>query len=43
MEWIAYISDCTAEVEKVLKGCRMSLSFAVHLKTSARLAYRAIR
>lgn len=33
MEWIAYMSDCTAEVETVLKGCRISLSFAVHLKS----------
>jgi len=33
MEWIAYMSDCTAEVEPVQKGCRMSLSYAVHLKS----------
>lgn len=33
MEWIAYLSDCTAEVEPVQKGCRITLSFAVHLKS----------
>jgi len=33
MEWIAYMSDCTAEVETVQKGCRMGLSYAVHLKS----------
>lgn len=33
MEWIAYLSDCTADVEQVQKGCRITLSYAVHLKS----------
>jgi hypothetical protein len=33
MEWIAYLSDCTAEIESVQKGCRISISYAVHLKS----------
>ena len=33
MEWIAYLSDCTAEVELVQKGCRISLSYGVHLRS----------
>ena len=33
MEWIAYLSDSTAEVEPVQKGCRITLSFAIHLKS----------
>ncbi|KAH9000653.1 hypothetical protein EDB86DRAFT_2827946 [Lactarius hatsudake] len=33
MEWVAYLSDCTAEVEAVQKGCRISVSYALHLKT----------
>ena len=33
MEWVAYLSDCTAEVEAVQKGCRITLSYALHLKT----------
>ena len=33
MEWVAYLSDSTAEVEPVQKGCRITISYAVHLKT----------
>jgi hypothetical protein len=33
MEWIAYLSDCTTEVQLVQKGCRIMVSFAVHLKS----------
>ncbi|KAH9995919.1 hypothetical protein BJV74DRAFT_911574 [Russula compacta] len=33
MEWIAYLSDCTAEVELVQKGCRITLSYGVHLRS----------
>jgi len=33
MEWVAYLSDCTAEVETVQKGCRITISYALHLKT----------
>ena len=33
MEWVAYLSDCTAEVETVQKGCRITVSYALHLKT----------
>jgi len=33
MEWIAYLSDCTTEVELVQKGCRIALSYAIHLKS----------
>jgi hypothetical protein len=33
MEWIAYLSDCTTEVGPVQKGCRITLSYAIHLKS----------
>jgi hypothetical protein len=33
MEWVAYLSDCTAEVEAVQKGCRITVSYAIYLKT----------
>jgi hypothetical protein len=33
MEWIAYLADCMAEVEPVQKGCRVMVSYAVHLKS----------
>ncbi|KAI0265426.1 hypothetical protein BC834DRAFT_824987 [Gloeopeniophorella convolvens] len=33
MEWAAYLADCTTEVEPVQKGCRITVSYAVHLKT----------
>ncbi|KAF9237135.1 hypothetical protein BU15DRAFT_88852 [Melanogaster broomeanus] len=32
-EWTAFLADCEYEVETVQQGCRMSISFAVHLKT----------
>lgn len=33
VEWTAYLAECEYEVETVTEGCRMSISFAVHLKT----------
>ncbi|KAL0945876.1 hypothetical protein HGRIS_012159 [Hohenbuehelia grisea] len=33
IEWTAFTSDCEYEVETVIKGCRLSISYAVHLKT----------
>jgi len=33
MEWIAYKSDYAAEVEPVQKGCRITVSYAVHCKS----------
>ena len=33
MEWVGYLADCDVQVEPVQKGCRVSISYAVHLKT----------
>jgi len=33
MEWSAFLADCEYEVETVQKGCRMTISYGVHLKT----------
>jgi hypothetical protein len=33
IEWVAHLSDCTTEVELVQKGCRITMSYGVHLKT----------
>jgi len=33
MEWTAYMSDCDHQVDTVQKGCRVTVSYAVHLKT----------
>ncbi|KAG6336174.1 hypothetical protein ID866_2912 [Astraeus odoratus] len=33
VEWTAYLAECEYELETVTQGCRMSISFAVHLKT----------
>ncbi|KAG6380431.1 hypothetical protein JVT61DRAFT_8565 [Boletus reticuloceps] len=33
VEWAAFLAECEYEVETVQQGCRMSISFAVHLKT----------
>lgn len=33
VEWTAFLAECDYEVETVTQGCRMSISFAVHLKT----------
>ena len=33
MEWTAFMSDCDHEIEPVTKGCRMTVSYAVHVKT----------
>lgn len=33
MEWTAFMSDCDSGVETVQKGCRVSISYGVQLKT----------
>ncbi|KDQ56563.1 hypothetical protein JAAARDRAFT_58859 [Jaapia argillacea MUCL 33604] len=33
MEWVAFLSDCDYRVETVQKGCRVSISYAVYLKS----------
>jgi hypothetical protein len=33
IEWIAFLPDCDYEIETVQKGCRMSISYAVFLRT----------
>lgn len=33
VEWTAFLAECEYEVDTVQQGCRMSISFAVHLKT----------
>lgn len=33
MEWTAFLADCVYEVETVQKGCRMTISYGVHLRT----------
>ncbi|OCH90504.1 hypothetical protein OBBRIDRAFT_812697 [Obba rivulosa] len=33
MEWVAFMSDCDHEVEPVQKGCRVTISYAVQLRT----------
>ncbi|KAI0062542.1 hypothetical protein BV25DRAFT_1803780 [Artomyces pyxidatus] len=33
MEWTAFLAECTSEVEPVQKGCRVSIAYAVHIKT----------
>ncbi|KAI0043047.1 hypothetical protein FA95DRAFT_1609701 [Auriscalpium vulgare] len=33
VEWTAYLANCTAETEPVQKGCRLTISYAVHLRT----------
>jgi hypothetical protein len=33
IDWVAYLSDCSTEVEPVQKGCRITISYGVHLKT----------
>ncbi|TCD65304.1 hypothetical protein EIP91_002829 [Steccherinum ochraceum] len=33
MEWAAFMADCDHEVEPVQKGCRMSISYGVYLRT----------
>jgi hypothetical protein len=33
VEWTAFLAECEYEVETVQHGCRISISFAVHLKT----------
>ncbi|KAK7678715.1 hypothetical protein QCA50_018297 [Cerrena zonata] len=33
MEWTAFMGDCDHEIQPVLKGCRVTISYAVHLRT----------
>ncbi|KAI0033302.1 hypothetical protein K488DRAFT_48043 [Vararia minispora EC-137] len=33
LDWAAFFSDCDAEVERVTKGCRVSIAYAVQLRT----------
>jgi hypothetical protein len=33
MEWTAFMADCDHEIEPVTKGCRMTISYAVHLRS----------
>ncbi|KAH8101731.1 hypothetical protein BXZ70DRAFT_72160 [Cristinia sonorae] len=33
MEWTAFMADCDHEIEPVQKGCRMSISYGVYLRT----------
>ncbi|EGO01339.1 hypothetical protein SERLA73DRAFT_106044 [Serpula lacrymans var. lacrymans S7.3] len=33
MEWTAFLAECEYEVEPVQRGCRISISYGVHLKT----------
>jgi len=33
LEWTAILADCDYEVEEVTKGCRLTLSYAVYLRT----------
>jgi len=33
MEWTAFLNDCEYAVETIQKGCRVTISYGVHLKT----------
>ncbi|KAI0318665.1 hypothetical protein OF83DRAFT_1056438 [Amylostereum chailletii] len=33
MDWVAFFSDCEVEVEPVQKGCRITIAYAVHLRS----------
>jgi hypothetical protein len=33
IEWVAFLPDCDYEIETVQKGCRISISYAVFLRT----------
>lgn len=33
MEWTAFMADCDHEIQPVSKGCRLTISYAVHLRT----------
>jgi hypothetical protein len=33
LEWTAFLADCSYEVETVEKGCRISLTYGVFMKT----------
>ncbi|KAK2464482.1 hypothetical protein APHAL10511_003461 [Amanita phalloides] len=32
MEWVAFLDECEYEMEAVTKGCRMTVSYGVHIK-----------
>lgn len=33
MEWTAFMADCDHEIEPVTRGCRITISYAIHVKT----------
>ena len=33
LEWVAFLADCELEVETVQKGCKLSLSYGLYLRT----------
>lgn len=33
IEWTAFMADCNHEIEPVIKGCRLTISYAVHIKS----------
>ena len=33
MEWVAYLAECVYETEPVQKGCKLSISYGVYLRT----------
>ncbi|EKM56636.1 uncharacterized protein PHACADRAFT_253863 [Phanerochaete carnosa HHB-10118-sp] len=33
IEWTAFMADCDHEIEPVTKGCRVTISYAVHIKS----------
>lgn len=33
IEWTVFMADCDHEIEPITKGCRMTISYAIHLKT----------
>jgi hypothetical protein len=32
VEWVAFLNECEYEMESVTKGCRMTISYGVHIK-----------
>lgn len=32
IEWVAFLNECEYEIEAVTKGCRMTVSYGVHIK-----------
>lgn len=41
MEWTAFLADCEYEVETVQKGCRVTISYGVHLRTFGPIGLQA--